>query len=151
MAFASSPSASVSVLNDESETGHGGGADVGDGGGHCEAVRFGVGRVGVVAVAVVVVVVVVAGGGGTSSSVGDRLGAGLVGVGTGVSGDGLTAVVGGKSVAALETDVRGGSDESFGRGGADVCGAADGVAVSVDSDVRSGRHDGGEDGDQGCL
>ena len=133
-------------LEDESETGHGGGADDRDGGGHGEAVGLG-GRRGSVTTA---------GSGGTStsgssSSGGDGLGAGLVGVGAGVGGNALAGGVGGVGVAALETNVGGSGElhDGVGRGGADVSGAADGVQLGVDVDVGGRGHDGSEDGDEG--
>jgi fibronectin-binding autotransporter adhesin len=132
-------------LKDESETGHGGGADDRDGGGHGEAVGLGRGGRRTTASSSS------AGTSGLSGSGGDGLGAGLVGVGAGVGGNALTSGVGSEGVTALETDVGGGSElhNGVGRGGADVSGAADGVAVGLDSNVGGRLYDGSVNRDEG--
>jgi hypothetical protein len=132
-------------LKDESETGHGGGADDRDGGSHGEAVGLG-GRRGRTA----------AGGSsartsGLSGSGCDGLGAGLVRVCACVCGNALTSGVCGEGVAALETNVGGSGElhDGVGRGSADVSGAADGVAVCLDSNVGGGLYNGSVNGDKG--
>jgi hypothetical protein len=135
----------IITLEDESETGHGGGADDRDGGGHGKAVGLG-GRGSA------------RGGGGGSGGgsgrdgLGDGLSAGLVGVGAGVGRNALAGRVCSVRIPALQADVGGGSElnDGVGRRGADVSRAADGVQLGVDGHVGRRLHDGGVDGDKRC-
>ena len=130
-------------LEDESETGHGGGADDRDGGGHGKAVGLGGGG------ARVLVAAVARGDDGCGGC--DGLSAGLVGVGAGVGRNALAGGVCRVRIPALQADVGGGSElnDGVGRCGADVSGAADGVQLRVDIHIGRGRNDGSENGDEG--
>jgi len=131
-------------LEDESETGHGGGADDRDGGGHGKAVGLGGGG------ARVLVAAVARGDDGCGGC--DGLSAGLVGVGAGVGRNALAGGVCRVRIPALQADVGGGSElnDGVGRCGADVSGAADGVQLGADAHVGRRLHDRGVDGDKRC-